>query len=166
MDRFPPQTFKFGHEICFGGNFRGCYDVLQELMIFISMIYWKQSSTSHIDGFEVVFVTWRAYFEMYKRKQYINYAGERTNEGQKPKWRILLHCVEYSVCIFPFIKKWNVNADFWKVFNEILGVVSSVVTTLSTKIDTQGRIKTHWRPWSLNGIISKCALPRSADSYR
>lgn len=34
VDTFTPQTFTFGHEICFGGNFRGCYDKLHEFMIF------------------------------------------------------------------------------------------------------------------------------------
>lgn len=34
VDTFTPQTFKFGHEICFCGNFRGCYDMLKGLMIF------------------------------------------------------------------------------------------------------------------------------------
>lgn len=33
VDRFTPQTFKFGHEICFGGDFQGCYDILKDLMI-------------------------------------------------------------------------------------------------------------------------------------
>lgn len=34
VDTFTPQTFKFGHEICFGGNLRGCYDMLKGLIIF------------------------------------------------------------------------------------------------------------------------------------
>lgn len=34
VDRFTPQTFIFGQEICFGGNFRVCYDILEEFMIF------------------------------------------------------------------------------------------------------------------------------------
>lgn len=31
VDTFTPQAFIFGHEICFGGNFRGCYDIWQDI---------------------------------------------------------------------------------------------------------------------------------------
>lgn len=34
VDSFTPQTFIFGHEICFGGNSTCCFDVLEEFVIF------------------------------------------------------------------------------------------------------------------------------------